>query len=155
MRKLKKMTAEEQALAEIRKARLTKFIDQVSKMSEDELNELKESIDIVTCEGHPLSPRNCVLLDLQGQGAGITISVVGGFQQWLDKGRAVRKGEKAFSILAPSQGKAKDKEGNIKLADDGTEIKKTYFKFVSVFDISQTDVVTQESEVEEVDLILV
>ena len=117
--------------------------------------ELKEKINIITCEGHSLSLKNNALLDLQAEGTGLTVSVVGGFSQWLDKGRAVRKGERAFTILAPSSGKAKDKGGNVKLADDGSELHKTYFKCVSVFDISQTDLIPEESEVKKVELIAV
>ena len=57
--------------------------------------------------------------------------------------------------MAPSQGKAKDKSGNVRLAEDGSEINKTYFKLVSVFDVSQTDLIPEESEVKKVELIAV
>jgi hypothetical protein len=155
MKQFRKMSDEEQAQADQKKAKLKVFIDQVSKMNDEELNRLKEKINIITCDGHSLSLRNNALLDLQAEGTGKTVSVVGGFQQWFDKGRAVRKGERAFTILAPSKGKAKDKSGNVKVAEDGNEIEKTYFKCVSVFDLSQTDVIMEESEVEEVELIAV
>jgi len=155
MKIFKKLSAEEQAQAEQKKAKLKEFIDQVSKMTEDQLSLLKEKISIITCDGHSLSAKNTALLDLQAEGTDKTVSVVGGFSQWLDKGRAVRKGERAFCIMAPSQGKAKDKSGKVKLADDGSELQKTYFKFVSVFDISQTDLIPEESEVKKVELALV
>ena len=147
MKSFRKLSAEEQIQADQKKAKLKEFIEAVSQMSEDELIQLKEHISIITCEGHDLSLKNNALLDFQAKGAGMIISVVGGFQQWLNNGRAVRKGERAFTILAPSQGKAKDKDGN--------ELDKTYFKCVSVFDLSQTDVISEESEVKEVELVAV
>lgn len=155
IRQFKQLSAEQQAQAEQKKARLKEFIDQVAEMSEEQLTRLKERINIITCDGHSLSLKNNALLDLQAEGTGLTVSVVGGFNQWLDKGRAVKKGERAFTIMAPSAGKAKDKSGNVRLAEDGSEIQKTYFKLVSVFDISQTEIITEESEVKKVELVLV
>ena len=58
-------------------------------------------------------------------------SYVGGFNTWLKCGRYVRRGEKGISILAPMF--FKDKNA------DGEESKRTWFKVVYVFDISQTD----------------
>lgn len=155
MKQFRTLTAEEQAQAEQKKARLKEFIDQVAEMTEEQLTQLKERINIITCDGHSLSLKNNALLDLQAEGTGLTVSVVGGFNQWMDKGRAVKKGERAFTIMAPSSGKAKDKAGNVRLAEDGSELTKTYFKLVSVFDISQTEIVTEESEVKKVELVLV
>jgi hypothetical protein len=155
MRNFRQLSAEEQAQADIKRAKLKEFIDQVAEMTEDQLIRLKEKINIITCDGHSLSLKNNALLDLQAEGTGLTVSVVGGFNQWLDKGRAVRKGERAFTIMAPSAGKAKDKGGNVRIAEDGSEVMKTYFKLVSVFDVSQTDLIPEESEVKKVELALV
>jgi hypothetical protein len=155
MKQFRTLSTEEQAQAEAKKAKMKQFIDQVAEMSEEQLTRLKERINIITCDGHSLSLKNNALLDLQAEGIGLTVSVVGGFSQWLDKGRVVKKGERAFCIMAPSSGKAKDKAGKVRLAEDGSELTKTYFKLVSVFDISQTEVVTEESEVKKVELALV
>jgi len=62
-------------------------------------------------------------------------SFVGGFNTWLKCGRFVRKGEKGIAILAPMFFKDKRR------AADGSdeEMRRIWFKVVSVFDISQTD----------------
>lgn len=60
-----------------------------------------------------------------------------GFRQWLDVGRAVRKGEKAFFILAPIAKPVKEK------TDDGQERQRVAilgFRSVPVFGLEQTDV---------------
>lgn len=143
MGKPREMSDEDKIKAEQKKAKLREFIDQISKMSDEELFQLKQRINIITCDGHGLSLKNTALLDLQAKGIGKTVSVIGGFQQWLDKGRVVRKGEKAFTILVPSEGKAKDEAGN--------ETPKMFFRFVSVFDISQTDEVSLEESIQDLE----
>lgn len=61
-------------------------------------------------------------------------SQVAGFRKWQEMGRQVRKGEKGIKIFGFSQKKQKDPE-------NGEEVKKTYFPMLTVFDISQTDLV--------------
>lgn len=55
---------------------------------------------------------------------------VSGFNQWLDAGRCVRKGETGIAIWCPCKKKAKA----------GEEENDVYFRIGYVFDISQTDV---------------
>jgi len=73
---------------------------------------------------------------------------VAGYKQWKKKfNRHVKKGEKGIAILAPFQYNKKVKKKE-KVKNDSGEIiekeveetkKKTYFKPVYVFDISQTE----------------
>lgn len=61
-----------------------------------------------------------------------------GFRQWLSVGRAVRKGEKSFAILAPVTKQFTDK------TESGEERKRIAilgFKTVPVFGLEQTDIV--------------
>lgn len=63
-----------------------------------------------------------------------------GFRQWLDTGRAVRKGEKAFYILAPMTKAITDK------AETGEERQRVAilgFRAVPVFGREQTDIVDE------------
>ncbi len=53
---------------------------------------------IQTVEGRVLSPTNQVLISYQKQDA----TLVGGFNQWKQAGRHVRKGESSISIWFPS-----------------------------------------------------
>jgi antirestriction factor ArdC-like protein len=60
-----------------------------------------------------------------------------GFRQWLDVGRAVKKGEKAFYILAPIAKPIKE------TSDDGQERQRVAilgFRSVPVFGLEQTDI---------------
>jgi hypothetical protein len=57
---------------------------------------------------------------------------VAGFQAWKKLDRSVVTGAKGIRILAPITIKAKDEE-------TGEEIKRLWFKSVSVFDVAQTD----------------
>ena len=80
--------------------------------------------------GHELTEKNKALLAEQAQKRNMTITVVGGYQQWKANGRIVKKGEKSLKLMAPTSRK-------IEIAGQGQE--RTYFNLASVFDISQTE----------------
>lgn len=71
------------------------------------------------------------------------------FKQWKENGRSVRKGEKGLRIFAPMTVKKKDETGAPVLDENGQEKKRTIFKTVAVFDISQTDPIEGEPAPEE------
>ena len=73
---------------------------------------------------HRYSPRNVMLITMQRPDA----THVAGFGTWRSLGRQVRQGEKAISILAPMM--ALDNEGERRVRG---------FRWVNVFDVSQTD----------------
>ena len=78
---------------------------------------------------HRYSFGNVVLIASQLPGA----SRVAGFRSWLKLGRNVRRGEKAIWILAPMRFKKTNDED----AGEGRTI--AGFKYVAVFDVSQTE----------------
>nr|WP_233109137.1 ArdC-like ssDNA-binding domain-containing protein [Streptomyces sp. 14R-10] len=71
------------------------------------------------------------------------------FKQWKENGRSVRKGEKGLRIFAPMTIKKKDETGAPVLDENGQEKKRTIFKTVAVFDISQTDAIEGATAPEE------
>jgi hypothetical protein len=71
------------------------------------------------------------------------------FKQWKEHGRSVRKGETGLRIFAPMTVKKKDGEGAPVLDENGEEKKRTLFKSVAVFDISQTDPTEEEAAPQE------
>ncbi|WP_298210004.1 ImmA/IrrE family metallo-endopeptidase [Ferrimicrobium sp.] len=73
---------------------------------------------------HDYSPRNALLIALQCPHA----TQVAGFHAWRALGRSVNRGQKAIYIVAPLIGRDQDGE---------TEV--TGFRWVPVFDISQTE----------------
>ncbi|ESR10524.1 LtrC-like protein [Streptococcus iniae] len=85
---------------------------------------------------HNYSLGNIQLLILQNP----EVSAVASFKKWKESfGRTVNKGEKSLRVWAPVTVNKKDpKTGEIILNKEGNPIKKTYFKLVPVFDISQT-----------------
>jgi len=82
---------------------------------------------VATIEGHALSLKNAMLLMMQRA----QVSVVGGFQQWRQAGRVVRKGEKALALWIPVTRKETD--------ESGEETVNPGFRIANVFDISQTE----------------
>lgn len=124
---------------------------QIADMPQEKRDELVNKIGaVVSCTGRPLSGANTMLLFLQNP----RVSVIGGFRQWQDAGRAVRKGEKGLSIWVP-----KTYEGTTEPAPSGvlclpapgagsfpeagatasTDGNRSRFILGTVFDISQTD----------------
>ena len=63
------------------------------------------------------------------------IELLASYKKWQEKGRQVRKGEKAIHVIAPRTKIIKETDS------DGEEVEKTivYFVRVPVFDLSQTD----------------
>ncbi|GHH31607.1 ArdC-like ssDNA-binding domain-containing protein [Streptomyces rubradiris] len=59
-------------------------------------------------------------------------------REWNRNGRLIIKGQKALRIFAPMTLTKKDSDGNPVLDESGREQKRTLFKTVPVFDISQT-----------------
>lgn len=74
--------------------------------------------------GHEVTQKNAELLTAQAALRGLPPpTVIGGYKQWQEHGRTVKKGEKSLKLMAP-----------VKRKDSAT----TDFRIVSVFDINQT-----------------
>lgn len=95
---------------------------------------------IPTIEGHVLTLVNTMMIVGQREGC----TMVGGYRQWRQAGRQVRKGEHAIYIWTPKpQGKS---EGKTEGAPENhrAESRDQRFLLVPVFDIEQTDVAQDE-----------
>jgi hypothetical protein len=121
----KKLTKEQEAKRDERRAKFAAIIKQVAAMSDGEREELSERIDVHNVEGHALSIHNQMLLACQIAAP----TLVGGYNQWKAQGRHVRKGESGLMIFAPTG----------KKNEAGEVVEDVHFLTVTVFDISQTD----------------
>lgn len=106
---------------------------QVSAATEDQRAEyIRITGDVVTCAGHTVSTYNACLLRAQNP----AVTVVGGFHQWKEKGRVVRKGETGLSLWIPKS-RGETPSNTVTTAPDGTP-QRAGFVIGTVFDISQT-----------------
>mgnify|MGYP001240525330 CR=1 FL=1 len=113
-----------------KQSRFAEFRRIVSAMSEDDRAALAARMPIVNTEGHALSAfNNCLLIQ---QAAGMPLTIVGGFRQWLAAGRVVAAGQHGLMIWYP-RGKRKAAADS-----DDTESGAMSFGTATVFDISQT-----------------
>ncbi len=123
-------TPEQQQKAAERRERFKTLAKAVGDMTDDERASFSARLGtVITCEGHALSLHNTCLTLLQCP----TASMVGGFWQWKNAGRAVQKGEHGLMIWIP---KGKGKEAEEPTGDGPAE--RPGFIMGTVFDISQT-----------------
>jgi hypothetical protein len=121
----RQITEAQRVASEERRARLRQIAKSIAEMPEAERAALAARISPVTVEGRTLSLHNACMVAMQSPSA----TVLGGFQQWKQAGRQVRKGEHGIGIWIPRfEGKA---------AEDAGEL--AGFIFGTVFDVSQTD----------------
>ena len=98
--------------------------------TDEQKQKVIDKVKIISVEGKTYSPMNTFLLANQYPIGG----VFGGFKQWREQGRTVKKGEHGFSIMFPTKFKDKDgEEGN------------TRFYFGTVFEERQTEVIKKEA----------
>ena len=95
----------------------------LSNLTDQQKQKLLDNGVVTTIEGRVLSDYNTMLVYIQSPGA----TVVGGFNQWKQVGRQVRKGAAGLSIWIPTSKKNELEEDE------------TYFLTGTVFDISQTE----------------
>lgn len=143
------MTAEEK---EARKAARRELLARLDKMNAVEKAELSARWDGRTIEGHVLSVNNRLLLLIQADALGVTLSQVGGFRQWKQHGRKVTKGAKGMMIFFPMERKrpegsadADGEGGEAADSADGEQRGGVWFKAVYVFDRSQTEEMMAET----------
>ena len=117
-----------------RQAKLRELAQRLKNMTDAEREGFAERLGtVVNPDGHALTVRNACLLAMQADRMDLTM--VAGFKQWINSGRVVRKGEHSIgSIMVPMQVKPKDRNG----APTG-EKPELRFRWVSVFDVTQTD----------------
>ena len=122
----KHATESQKQAARERREKLAGIAKQIAAMSPEDRAKLAAQ-GVATIEGHALSLKNSLLLIMQRA----QVSVVGGFQQWRQAGRVVRKGEKALALWIPVSRKETD--------ESGAETVNPGFRIANVFDISQTE----------------
>lgn len=110
------------------KARVKALRDQISRLTDEQRQQIIDRGIVGTIEGRTLSYKNTILMYLQLNNGRIP-SIVGGIKQWNKAGRKVIKGEHGNLIWFPAG--RKDEDGNIEELDR--------FYVTSVFDISQTE----------------
>lgn len=144
----RQLTEEQKAKSAERKERFRKLVKQIADMPEVERAKMTIKIGaVVTCEGRALSVTNTMLCLLQNP----TVSMVGGFRQWIKQGRAVIKGQHGIMIWVPVM-KHADSNGRkpVELAPTdapANEADERRFIIGTVFDIGQTqEIETAQNE---------
>lgn len=133
-------TNTKQAKAEARKAQAdalqATITDQVAALRNSEV--WTDYLNFIS-QFHSYSFRNTILIRAQMPYA----THVAGFRRWQELGRQVRKGEKALKIFGYRERKTtvdEDQDDNNETSTNNT-FPMRYFPVVSVFDISQTDLI--------------
>lgn len=123
---MKKLTPEQAAARDARRANFRNLVKQVAAMSDAARHAMILNAGaVVTCEGRALSVANTILCFLQLPG----VSMVGGFRQWIRQGRCVRKGQHGAQICIPLGSRT----------DEAGEVCGVKFGSATVFDIGQTE----------------
>lgn len=123
--KRKTLTPEQLAASQARRETIRKLAKHIQAMSIEERFAIMLKAGLRTCEGHELSPFNaCLVLSQQSDA-----TIVGGFRQWKQKGRQVRKGARGCAIFVPKW----------KESEDGGIPDEKHFLMITVFDITMTD----------------
>ncbi|MBK8946414.1 MAG: DUF1738 domain-containing protein [Ignavibacteriae bacterium] len=117
-----------------RKERTKILVQKLNSLSDDQKLELSAYV-ISSIEGRVYSGRNQMLIALQFENILIP-TICGGFHQWKEHGRIVKKGEHGAVILYPVGVDKKKNEG------EETEEPSNFFSAV-VFDISQTEEINE------------
>lgn len=126
----RQLTAEETAARDARRDEFKALAARLAAMDDSERQALADSIGgLLHIEGKALSVRNMAIIAMQCPNA----TMIGGFNQWIKSGRAVRKGERGLKYFAPMKFGVKNAEGEKIGARTG-------FGTVTVFDVSQTEV---------------
>ena len=132
-----KATPEQQAKAKERRAAFATLCKTVADMTPEQKAKYNDRAPVMTAEGHALSPTNQIILIYQKD----DVSIVGGFQQWRNLGRAVTKGEAALAIWIPRT----EKKDESKQPGEITEKDLHPGFFMGyVFDITQTHEIEKE-----------
>jgi antirestriction protein ArdC len=130
-------TPEQAARTEARRTQFKALAQTIAALSPDERIALAERMPTTTIEGHRLSVHNACLVASQNPSA----TMVGGFHQWIKAGRKVKKGEHGLMIWAPTMRRDRAAEEQAETAQDVRNARRAGFVMVTVFDVSQTDVV--------------
>ncbi|MDA8276844.1 MAG: ArdC-like ssDNA-binding domain-containing protein [Actinomycetota bacterium] len=109
--------------------------DKIIDRLKNEVSEIVTGVDWVRISVaasllNNFSPRNALLISMQASRRGKTVTSLAGYHNWKKIGRYVKKGEEGYAILAPIFKESKH---------EGERKEVSYFKWVYVFDLEQTD----------------
>jgi len=79
--------------------RIRQFLQAYRNLSDKQKGEILDKIQALSIEGRPYSPTNQCLLAMQEGQKG----TYGGFNQWRQAGKKIKKGAKGFLIFFPSK----------------------------------------------------
>lgn len=142
METLEQRKARRKASAKERRQELKKLLTEYKTASAERVAEVEQAAGLAC----GFSPHNRVLLGLQAFARGMVLGKVQAASKWNDEGRKIRKGQHSLQVLAPIFPRA-EVENEV---DGGTEIivddsgKPRWFKAVPVFDIGQTEPMTEQ-----------
>lgn len=133
----RKLTPDQEAARDARRAKFKALWKQVAAMPQCERELMAIKCGMRTCDGHALSPSNVYLVLLQCPGA----TVLGDFRQWRKHGRTVKKGEHGAMIWVPCGVKKSDAAGQPVTITEREPAEDNDSRFITgtIFDISQTD----------------
>lgn len=136
-------TEAQKTQAKERRDRFRSIVKRIAAMPEADREALSKKVLAANVDGHVLSPHNQCLLAVQCP----HVTIVGGFRQWREQGRTVRRGEHGHMIWVPiTYGEPSD--DTPQPSDMDGQEKKSGVGFIvgTVFDISQTEELGQEAE---------
>jgi hypothetical protein len=145
---MKQLTLEQLAARDERRSKFQALVKQLAELTDDERAARLRGFGFIKLSTQAsYSPANSLLIAFQSANVARP-TILGGFAEWLKKGRAVRKGEHGFMIWVPIGAKkqevqAVDAKGELTtmLQDASSDVR---FIIGTVFDISQTEEKTDE-----------
>lgn len=142
METLEERKARRKAAAKERRQELKKLLTAYKTASAERVAEVERAAGLAC----GFSPHNRVLLGLQAYARGMVLGKVQAASKWNEDGRKVRKGQHALQVLAPIFPRAEvenEVDGGMEIIVDDSG-KPSWFKAVPVFDISQTEPMTEQ-----------
>ena len=138
-------TEAQKEAAKLRREKFRGIVKAIAAMPENDRVTLSRKVLAANVDGHVFSPCNQMLLAMQCPSA----TIVGGFRQWREQGRTVRRGEHGQMIWVPITYGEKNGDDTPQPSEIDGEEKKTGTRFIvgTVFDVSQTEELGKESEV--------
>jgi hypothetical protein len=149
---MKQLTPQQLAARDERRSHFRELVKQLAELSDQERAARLEGLGFIKLSSQaPYSPINSMLIAFQSTN-GPCPTILGGFAEWLKKGRAVRKGEHGYMIWIPIGTKkqeihAVDTNGALTtmLQEASDDVR---FLIGTVFDISQTEEKANEATFE-------
>lgn len=144
MKKTRNLSPDQIEARDARRLKFSGLAKQIADMPDNDRAALAARMaGAVTIEGRSLSAGNACLIALQDPNA----TILGGFQQWRQHGRTVRKGEHGIMIWAPTQRREKPAPAGAAAVLEpaaGEPSDRPGFIMVTVFDVAQTDAIGVE-----------